>query len=107
MNALRVALAWRKEIDNQQMDALTNQFDRFVDKGMQSMPAVLIAWRNDFDNRDYRSVIVSDGNSIGFRGIDFYFRLLYESRSWRCDIDRDATGWSGMRRCALRKFLQS
>ena len=58
MNALRIALAWREQVDHQQVNALHDQFRDFSTNVRSCIAARLVAGRDDLDHGDDVSVPV-------------------------------------------------
>ena len=73
---MRIAPSRRKEVYDQQMDALVKQFGGILDEGPQRVSARLVARRNDFNHgHDAVATHVPDGDTRLFAAEEFKIRL--------------------------------
>lgn len=91
VNPLRVAGTWWKKVDDQKMNSLPQQIERFFDERTERRCAAFIAGRNDLDHRDDRSRGVTDRDSIGDECVNVFVVGLKDEASFRRRlVDRDS-----------------
>src|SRR5205823_4280747 len=64
VQALGVAGCRRKGIDDQKVDTLAEYLDCFIHKGPDGVSALLVAWRNEFDDPYNLAAAVTDDHTI-------------------------------------------
>src|SRR5262245_60537547 len=80
MDAVRIALARREWVDEQQMHALIEELDRFGDERAERGSSVLVARRNDFQHcNDAIAADVPHGDRALAAAVKFGWRLDNET----------------------------
>ncbi len=83
MDAKGVAFRGRKQIDHQQMHAGANELQAFVEELLERPLGILVAWRNDLDDRDGAAQPMFHHDAVGKVGVKFLRRLANDSRRRR------------------------
>jgi hypothetical protein len=91
VDALRVPFAGREQVNDQKVDALTEEFGRLFYKGPEFRSAGFVAGRHDFHDGNHVSVPVPNGDTVGFIRVDIRFLAADQARSRPSGCHRQAT----------------